>query len=139
MNDFQVLLRNKKLIAISVIAATSLIFISIFISLIDFSEVDRKDYSKVGEVFIQESGFIANKIGKVSKISHVGKGGRSGKESYNVYKARGTKTTGILNMVIRKDSEDDWYVTSADLAFKGKTLTVPIKRSEGKEVKKFKF
>ncbi|MFC1541313.1 hypothetical protein ACFL50_02550 [Candidatus Latescibacterota bacterium] len=130
-------MKNKKVIAGTVIVTASLITFSVLISMIDFGEVDRKDYAKVGETFIRESGFIANKIGKVTRISHFGKGGRSGKESNNVYKVRGTDDTGICTLVISRDSNDDWYVTSADIAFSGKTLTVPIKRSEGEKVKKF--
>ncbi|MFC1551119.1 hypothetical protein ACFL6P_01005 [Candidatus Latescibacterota bacterium] len=137
MNDFQVLLRNKKFITIAIITTASLVTLSIFISLIDFSEVDRSDYSKVGSVFIEESGFIANKLGKVTRVAHIGKGGRSGRESYNVYKVRGEKGSGVCNLTISRIGQNEWYVTSAEIAFSGKNLSVPIKRSEGEKVKKF--
>jgi|GEM_PF-4143796 len=137
MNDFQVLIRNRKVITIAIISTAALLVLSIFISLIDFSEVDRSDYSKVGTVFIEESGFIANKLGKVTRVAHVGKGGRSGKTSYNVFRISGEDGKGVCNLVISKIGDNEWYVTSADLAFGGKTLSVPIKRSEGEKVKTF--
>ena len=56
MNDFQVLLRNKKVIMIAIVVTASLLTLSVLISLIDFNEVDRSDYAKVGEAFIEESG-----------------------------------------------------------------------------------
>ncbi len=139
MNDFQLLMRNKKIIFIAVVTTVSLVTLSVIISMTDFNEVDRSDYSIVGQVFIEESGFIANKIGKVVNVDHVGKGGSGGSISYNVYEVRGTNGTGVCNMDISRTSANEWYVTSATLAYDGKTLNVPVKRSVGDKIKQFKL
>ena len=139
MSDIEILQKNWRKIAI---LTGTLVVIAIGSGLINsfrFTEVDRKDYTVVGENFIKESGFIANKLGKVKKISHVGKGGASGRESYNVYKVQGVDNTGVCNFVLTRDSEENWFVTSADLFIDGKTLSVPVKRSEGEKWERFKM
>ena len=139
MNDLEILQKNWRIIAILTGTLVVLAIGSGLINSLRFTEVDRKDYTVVGDNFIKGSGFIANKLGKVKKISHVGKGGASGRESYNVYKVQGVDNTGVCNLTLSRDSEDNWFVTSADLFSDGKTLSVPIKRSEGEKWEKFKM
>ena len=139
MNDIKILQKNWGKIAILIGTVVVIVIGSGLINSLRFTEVDRKDYTVVGENFIKESGLIANKLGKVKKISHVGKGGASGRESYNVYKLHGADNTGVCNLILTRDSEENWFVTSADLLTDGKTLSVPIKRSEGEKWKGFKL
>ncbi|MFC1560915.1 hypothetical protein ACFL4V_00400 [Candidatus Latescibacterota bacterium] len=139
MNDIEILQKNWIKIAIFI---GTVVVITIGLGLINSlrsTEMDRKDYTVVGETFIKESGFIANKLGKVNRISHIGKGGASGRESYNVYRLRGVDNTGVCNLILTRDIEDNWFVTSADLLTDGKTLSVPIKRSEGEKWERFKI
>jgi len=139
MNDIEILQKNWGKILILIGTVVVIAIGSGLISSLRPTEVDRKDYTVVGENFIKENGFIANKLGKVNRISHVGKGGASGRESYNVYKVQGVDNTGVCNLILTRDSEENWFVTSADLSTGGKTLSVPIKRSEGEKWKRFKM
>ena len=102
-------------------------------------EEDRSDYAVVATNFINKNGFIANKLGKVTDLSHVGDGGAGGGVSYNVFRVSGTDNKGICYVNLAQDSEDQWYITSSDIFFDGKTLSVPVKRSQGIKWKKFKL
>ena len=139
MNDIEILQKNWFKIAILIGTVVVITTGLKFINTLRITELDRKDYTVVGETFIKESGFIANKLGKVKKISHVGRGGASGNESYNVYKLQGADNTGVCDLIITRDSEDNWFVTSADLLTDGKTFSVPIKRSKGEKWERFKM
>ena len=139
MNDIEILQKNWGKIAILIGTVVVIAIGSGLINSLRFTEMDRKDYTVVGENFIKKSGFIANKLGKVKKISHVGKGGASGRESYNVYKVQGVDNTGVCNLTLIRNSEDNWFVTSGSLFTDGKTLSVPIKRSEGDKWERFKM
>ncbi len=139
MNDIEILQKNWGKIVILIGTVVVIAIGSGLISSLRPTEVDRKDYTVVGENFIKESGFIANKLGKARDISHVGKGGASGKKSYNVYKVRGEDAVGVINLTLTRDSEYRWFVTFADLSTGGKVFTVPIKRSEGEKWRRFKL
>ncbi|HDY87291.1 MAG TPA: hypothetical protein ENH82_04140 [bacterium] len=102
-------------------------------------DIDRSDYAFVAENFISKSGFIANKIGKVTSVSHVGKGGASGGKSFNVFKVRGEERAAVCNLTVTRSPDGQWYVTSADIAYGGKNLKIPVKRSEGEILKTFKL
>ena len=103
------------------------------------SHEDRSDYAVVATKFVRKNGFIANKLGKVTDLKHVGDGGAGNGESYNVFRVIGTDYKGICYVNLTQDEEDQWYVTSAELFFNGKTLTVPIKRSKGAKMNTFKL
>jgi hypothetical protein len=139
MNDFNILLKNWMKITFFIAIVVVIVMGLSFIGKLRITEIDRKDYTVVGETFIKESSYIAQKLGKVKKISHVGKGGESGRESYNVYRLQGADDTGVCDLTLTRDSEDNWYVTSAILSIGGKTFGVPIKRSEGDKWEKFKM
>ena len=139
MNDIEILLKNWAKIIFFIGIVFAIIMGLNIVGKLRITEIDRKDYTVVGETFIKESSFIAQKIGKVNKISHVGKGGTSSRESYNVYRLQGADNTGVCNLTLTRDSEDDWYVTSADILIDGRSFSVPIKRSEGDKWQQFKM
>ena len=103
------------------------------------ADIDRSNYAFVAEHFIRSNGFIANKIGKITSLSHIGKGGESGGKSFNVFKVRGEERTAVCNLTVTRNANGQWYVTSADIAFGGKNLKIPVKRSEGEILKTFKL
>lgn len=139
--------RRLKQWEIIVIVLASMAFIVIFnewfscscLRGIGMEEVDRTDYAKVGDHFIRKHGFIANKLGKVTSIAHIGKGGGGGRSSFNVYSVRGTDEKGVCHITLIKTAQGEWFVETAELAFKGTTYNVPVKRSTGTKWKEFKL
>ena len=139
MGDIDDLRRNWKIIAKVASVMVVGMIIAQFVSKLRISDIDRKDYSFVAETFIRKNGFIAKNLGKVGGVSHIGKGGGGGKVSYNVFRVRGEDSSGVCNMTLNKDDENDWFVTYAEILVRGKELVVPIKRSEGDKWKGFKL
>jgi len=138
----KVLVSLSKLIIIGIVTV-SMVFLLLNvdrITSISFKEkVDRSNYAVVAQNFVRKNGFIANKIGKVVNLSHVGKGGKSGGKSFNVFKVSGEESNAICNVTVEMDENEEWFVTSADILIKGKTFTVPVKRSAGDKLKTFKL
>ena len=103
------------------------------------SGIDRSDYKKVAENFINENPVIAKNIGKVQKVSHIGPGGGAGSVSYNVYNVIGENKSGVCNIELRKKEDKLWYVSSAMLTVEGAQLKLPVKMDrKGKPIKIFK-
>jgi len=121
-----------------------LIFVILFVVLNMFncvckSGIDRSDYKKVAEHFINENPLIAKNIGKVQKVSHIGAGGGAGSVSHNVYNIIGENKSGVCNIELRKKEGNLWYVTAAILTVEGSQFKLPVKMDrKGKPIKIFK-
>ena len=127
-------LKTRKILIFAILFVVSNIF-----NCVCRSGIDRSDYKKVAENFINENPVIANKIGKVQKVSHIGAGGGAGSVSYNVYNIIGEDKSGVCNIELGKEEDNLWYVTSAILTVEGAQYKLPVKMNrKGNPIKIFK-